>query len=117
MYNLGSMYYSGDGGPQDRPMAAMWFRKAAERGVLDSQYNLGILYQEGMGVPINLSESYKWLKIAAKGGDKDAAKAASDLEAQLTDSQRQKAEDAVAQFTPISDGTPLRADAKSAPQG
>src|SRR5206468_11762909 len=45
--------------------ASQWFRKAAERGVADSQYNLGILYARGIGVEQNLAESYKWFSLAA----------------------------------------------------
>ncbi len=106
MHILGSMYYGGDGGTQDRSMAAMWFRKAAERGVKDSQFNLGILYERGDGVPINPSEAYKWLSIAANAGDKGAKTEVAKLKSQLSDAQLQKADDAVARFTPISDGAP-----------
>ena len=49
-------------------IAAQWFRKAAERGVADSQYNLGILYARGIGVDQNLAESYKWFALAAAAG-------------------------------------------------
>jgi len=35
------------------------FRKAADRGVADSQFNLGILYARGIGVEQNLAESFK----------------------------------------------------------
>ncbi|MEI9906227.1 MAG: hypothetical protein WDN06_21695 [Asticcacaulis sp.] len=64
MNNVALMYYNGDGGAQDRVMAAMWFRKAAERGIEDSQYNLGVLYQHGDGVAVNLSEA---LQVAVPG--------------------------------------------------
>jgi len=37
--------------------ASQWFRKAADRGVADSQFNLGILYARGIGVEQNLAES------------------------------------------------------------
>ncbi|MDI7775457.1 hypothetical protein [Asticcacaulis sp. EMRT-3] len=106
MYNLGSMYYQGEGGSQDHSLAAMWFRKAAERGVKDSQYNLGVLYERGDGVPLNPSEAYKWLRIAGNSGDKVSAQEADDLASQLTAEQRQRAEDAVTRFTPVSDGQP-----------
>ena len=116
MNNYAMMYYSGDGGPQDRVMAAMWFRKAAERGQKDSQYNLGLLYQSGDGVAINPSEAYKWLSLAAKSGDGEAAKAAGTVRTQLSDAQRQKADDQVTAFVPISDGAPPM-DASAVSQG
>ena len=36
-YNLGSMYATGDGVPEDRAEAARWFRLAAEQGLADAQ--------------------------------------------------------------------------------
>ena len=63
--------------------AAQWFRKAAARGVADSQYNLGILYARGIGVEQNLAESYKWFALAAQQGDQDAGKKRDDVAARL----------------------------------
>ena len=71
-----------DGKPDYRA-AAQWFRKAADRGVADSQYNLGILYARGIGVDQNLAESYKWFALAAQQGDQDAAKKRDDVAARL----------------------------------
>jgi localization factor PodJL len=104
MNEYGYMFYNGEGGAQDRPAAAQWFRKAAERGVVDGQYNLAQLYQSGKGVPLNPSEAYKWMSIAANNGADGARAYAADLGSQLSDEQRARADDAVARFTPISDG-------------
>jgi localization factor PodJL len=116
MNEYGYMFYNGEGGPQDRPTAALWFRKAAERGVVDGQYNLAQLYQSGKGVPLNPSEAYKWMKIAANNGADGAKAYAADLGSQLSDEQRARADDAVARFTPLSDGGPriIAAGAESA---
>ncbi len=113
MFYLGMQYYGGDAGTQDRSMAAMWFRKGAERGDVDCQYNLGLLYQSGEGVPINPTEAYKWLSLAGKAGDKSAAALAIKARTQLSEAQLQKADDAIARFTPISDGAPPMASASS----
>jgi localization factor PodJL len=114
MNEYGYMFYNGEGGAQDRPTAALWFRKAAERGVVDGQYNLAQLYQSGKGVPLNPSEAYKWMKIAANNGADGAKAYAADLGSQLSDEQRARADDAVARFTPISDGGPVAAGSESA---
>ena len=45
--------------------ASIWFRKAADRAIADSQFNLGILYGCGIGVEQNLAESFKWFSLAA----------------------------------------------------
>lgn len=114
MNEYGYMFYNGEGGDQDRPTAALWFRKAAERGVVDGQYNLAQLYQSGKGVPLNPSEAYKWMKIAANNGADGAKAYAADLGSQLSDEQRARADDAVARFTPISDGGQVTAGSESA---
>ena len=50
-YNLGIMYETGRGGPQDEAEAVRWYRLAAERGLADAQVNLGNSYSNGLGVP------------------------------------------------------------------
>ena len=67
-YNLGVLYYKGDGVPKDAGQAAIWLRKAAERGDASAQYHLGLLYHQGEGVPKNLVQSYAWLNLASAGG-------------------------------------------------
>jgi len=50
-YNLGFMYYFGEGVPQDHAEAVHWYRLAAEQGDARAQYNLGFMYDNGKGVP------------------------------------------------------------------
>lgn len=49
-YNLGVMYFSGTGVPQDYALAYQWTRQAAEQGHINAQYNLGTLYYNGRGM-------------------------------------------------------------------
>ena len=49
-YNLGLMYYTGQGVPQDYKEAVKWYRLSAEQGYAEGQYNLGVIYHEGQGV-------------------------------------------------------------------
>jgi hypothetical protein len=64
-FNLGEMYYSGQGVAQDYCQAAQWWRSAAERGVSAAQFNLGVAYALGRGVPRDLKSAYMWLSVAA----------------------------------------------------
>ena len=48
-YNLGLMYFSGQGVTQDYAEAVMWYRKAADQGYADAQYDLGVMYNFGKG--------------------------------------------------------------------
>jgi len=62
-YNLGVMYYSGDGVKQDYVEAAKWLRMAAEQGDKQAQYYLGSMYLNGEGVKQSESEAHKWFTM------------------------------------------------------
>ncbi len=49
-FNLGLMYYDGQGVRQDYAEAVKWYRQAAEQGYVKAQYNLGVMYNNGQGV-------------------------------------------------------------------
>ena len=42
-YELGDMYYWGQGVPRDYTEAMKWYRKAAEQGFAAAQYELGVM--------------------------------------------------------------------------
>ena len=44
-FNLGAMYGTGRGVPQDDAEAVRWYRLAAEQGNADAQFNLGVVYR------------------------------------------------------------------------
>ena len=80
-YNLGVMYYTGEGVAQDYALAFKWTRMAAELGHINAQFNLGTLYYNGLGMrsslftrwPLsliyqqsNFEEALKWYGYAAE---------------------------------------------------
>jgi len=67
-YELGGIYGSGDGVPQDFQKAIKWFRKAALNGNLRSINEMGVYYALGNGVPKDVVESAKWFRKAAEQG-------------------------------------------------
>jgi TPR repeat protein len=95
-FNLGFMYYKGEGVSQNYPEATKWLRKAAEQGHVKAQFLLssivakwlrkaadqgdgysqanlghmyyGGLYYGGLGVPQDYSEAAKWYRKAADQG-------------------------------------------------
>ena len=67
-YNLGIMYYNGQGVPQDYAEAVKWYRLAADQGDAYAQYNLGVMYDNGEGVPQDYKEAVKWYRLAAEQG-------------------------------------------------
>ncbi len=70
--NLGIMYYSGHGVPQDYGEAAKWYRLAAEQGNAIAQVNLGFMYYSGQSVPQDYGEAAKWYRLAAEQGNPTA---------------------------------------------
>lgn len=71
-FNLGLMYSRGDVVPQDYALAALWFRKAADRGYADAQSHLGFMYMYGIGVPQDYVLAAEWCRKAADQGDVEA---------------------------------------------
>ena len=91
-FNLGSMYWSGEGVLIDHKQAVNWYRKAAEQGHANAQYNLGGMYEVGHGIQENLVTAYAWAKIAQANGNKGAPKFKSLLEKEMTPDQITKGE-------------------------
>ena len=89
MHNLALYYFEGAGGQKDTTLAAQWFRRAAEKGVTDSQFNLGRLYEEGYGVAKDPAAAYRWYVAAAKSGDAEAKAAAERMRVVLPPSPAQ----------------------------
>jgi len=71
-FNLGLMYYNGQGVLQDYKEAAKWYRLAAEQGQASAQYSLGLMHFKGQGVPENYKEAAKWYRKSAEQGFADA---------------------------------------------
>ena len=67
-YELGGMYYYGQGVPEDYTESAKWYRKAAEQGHAEAQFHLGLMYRLGYGVPEDYAEAAKWCRKAAEQG-------------------------------------------------
>jgi len=74
---------------------------------VQAQYNLGLLLHEGKGVERNPQEAYFWIKVAALQGDERAAQNIARLAADLSDTQRQDADQkAVAWMVKLRKGAP-----------
>lgn len=71
-FRLGSIYFNGDGVPENRKEAVKWLRKAAEQGHSFAQYALGHLYAKGESVPEDDKEAVKWYRKAAEQGHANA---------------------------------------------
>ena len=70
-FNLGLMYYDGQGVRQDYAEALRWYRKAAEQGYAKAQYNLGLMYANGHGVHQDFHLSKEWFGKVCDSGDQN----------------------------------------------
>lgn len=68
-YNLGNLYFEGDGVIQDYNKAIELFKKSAEQGCADASCILGYIYNEGEGVEKDYETAIKWFTKAAELGD------------------------------------------------
>ncbi|MDE6756710.1 MAG: sel1 repeat family protein [Muribaculaceae bacterium] len=90
-YNLGHMNYMGNlNGEVNKPMAANFFRMAADNGHPESAHYLGLMYKDGDGVEQDTEKAIKYMRIAATEGDIPISKAV--LGMMLTDWARSEAE-------------------------
>jgi uncharacterized protein len=64
-FNIGVMYDTGKGVPQDFSEAVKWYRKAANQGNARAMDNLAFMYRGGQGVPQDYVEAHKWFNLAA----------------------------------------------------
>ena len=64
-YNIGRMFYLGQGVPMDYSKAFKWFKKSAKQDHSDTQVFMGNLYDRGHGVLKNFKVAAKWFKLAA----------------------------------------------------
>lgn len=70
-YNLGAMYYKGQGVRRDDAEVVRWYRQAAEQGLAQAQNNLGVMYAERRGVRQDRALAQEWFGKACQNGDQD----------------------------------------------
>lgn len=71
-FNLGIMYYRGEGTPVSKQKACEWFLRGALLGDTGAQANVGTCYYTGQGMQQDISEALKWLSLAATDGNRVA---------------------------------------------
>ena len=60
---------------RDDAAAVVFYRFAAERGLVQAQFNLALMYAEGRGVERDPEEAVRWYRLAAAQGDPRAVRA------------------------------------------
>ena len=65
-YQLGNMYYNGEGVSVNYKEAFRWYRMAAGEGHAEAQYYVGHLYHNGQGVEKDIPKAVAWYRRAAE---------------------------------------------------
>jgi serine/threonine protein kinase len=73
-YNIGVMFYNGDGVEISDEKAFNWFKSSAENGYDEAQYWLGVMFYNGQGTEVNDEKAIYWLQKSADQGHKKAKK-------------------------------------------
>ena len=71
-YELGNLFYTGQGVDKDYFNAREWWLESALQGNLDAQQKIGYLYSEGLGVQRDFDKAKLWYSKAAKRGHAEA---------------------------------------------
>lgn len=71
-FNLGIMYYKGEGTPVNKQKACEWFLRGALLGDTGAQANVGTCYYTGQGMQQDLPEALRWFSLAATDGNRAA---------------------------------------------
>lgn len=67
-YNLGTLYFNGQGFSQDYDQARTWFELGAKRNDPYAEFQLGLMYFSGKGEPQDASKELYWYDKAARNG-------------------------------------------------
>ena len=101
MHDLGNYHAYGQGGlTSDISEALVWFTKAAERGVVDSQFNVAFLSEGNEGVPADVDTALFWYHVAARQGDQGAPERIEILSGALDAAKRAQIKARAEQFNP-----------------
>ena len=71
-YNLGVMYFKGEGVKADRLQGLEYFKKAADQGHMNAQFILGTMYDKGEDVLQDRAFAARWYRKAAEQGHAQA---------------------------------------------
>ena len=71
-YQMGYLYYSGQGVEQNYALAKEWFEKAMAGGDAAGGTMIGFMYEYGIGVPQDFRRAFGWYTQSALRGNPDA---------------------------------------------
>jgi len=86
-FDIGYMFYKGQGVIPDNMKAVEWYRESAANGYTAAQYRIGVMYKDGIGVPQDYVKAHMWFNVAAAAGSSSAARYRDSVAKRMTPSQ------------------------------
>jgi TPR repeat protein len=83
-FNLGSLYFEGQGVRRNRKAALDWYRQAGDGGHPLAQYNVAEMYYLGNGVRKDLIQAHAWASLAVENEHETAAELVAEIERRLS---------------------------------
>ena len=83
MFDLGVLYWEGQGVPRSHSLAVKWWQRAAERNIAAAQYNLGLAHYLGKEVSQDAQQALNLIGLAAEQGHDIAKRVLPILEEEL----------------------------------
>ena len=99
-YDLGRLYYRGQGVEKDAAKATAHFRKAVKKGHGEAQFFMGRLYMLGQGVEKDPVKAYYWPTLSIAQDTEKAAKLRRKVSGGLASKQIAQAEQDAQAFRP-----------------
>ena len=92
-FDLGDMYRTGEGVPENDAEAVRWYRAAAAQDHVGAQFKLGLMYTNGYGVAEDHVQAYAWFNLAAAQGLEEGQGHKDVLSKQMTNAQIAQAQE------------------------
>lgn len=89
-YNLGILFFTGQGVERDADAAYRWTAAAAAQGHIAAQFNLATLLITGEGTAKDVESAVEWYSQAAKAGHPEAASELASLYSEGSDVDRDR---------------------------
>jgi len=105
-YIISTMYFNGDGFPEDQCFSVIWAEKAARQGHAYAAVAMGFAYQGSGGIKRDDEMAYRWMAYGHKQGHPDILDEVDFLARFITAEQRAEIDEDLKTWSPSKLPTP-----------
>jgi len=100
-YIISTMYFNGDGFPEDQCLSVIWAEKAARQGHAYAAVAMGFAYQGSGGIKRDEEMAYRWMAYGHKQGHPDILDEVDFLARYITAEQRADIDEDLKTWNPL----------------